>query len=173
VKSHALVTARLTDSGLLVSLDDAVPEKIVSINRLLPMRTRDDFIPIVALSLRRKQDNAHLIYQNSLTITNKKIAGDARCGKGLNSRSAVRFWPTKLQKTKSYKRKRSFWVASRRVIRCNALKKDGTYGEGLFLLSRLTGQEFDRGFRGFLTDFRQQPMVSDLFPLLAFQLLKD
>ena len=81
MKSHALVTARLTDSGLLVSLDDAVPEKIVSINRLLPMRTRDDFIPIVALSLRRKQDNAHLIFQNSLTITNKKIAGDARCGK--------------------------------------------------------------------------------------------
>ena len=81
MKSHALVTARLTDSGLLVSLDDAVPEKIVSINRLLPMRTRDDFIPIVALSLRRKQDNAHLIYQNSMTITNKKIAGDARCGK--------------------------------------------------------------------------------------------
>lgn len=81
MKSHALVTARLTDSGLLVSLDDAVPEKIVSINRLLPMRTRDDFIPIVALSLRRKQDNAHAIYQYSLTIINKKIAGDARCGK--------------------------------------------------------------------------------------------
>jgi hypothetical protein len=85
------VTARLTDSGLLVWLDDAVPEKIVSINRLLPMRTRDDFIPMVALSLRRKQDNAHTIYQNPLTTINKKIAGDARCGKGLNSRSAVRF----------------------------------------------------------------------------------
>jgi hypothetical protein len=37
---------------------------------------------------------------------------------------------TKLQKTKSYKRKRSFWVASRMVICCNALKKDGKYGEG-------------------------------------------
>jgi len=33
-------------------------------------------------------------------------------------------------KTKSYKRKRSFWIASRMVIRCNALKKDGKYGEG-------------------------------------------
>jgi hypothetical protein len=39
---------------LLVSLDDAVPEKIVSSNRLLPMRTRDDFIPMVAVSLRQK-----------------------------------------------------------------------------------------------------------------------
>ena len=45
------------------------------------MRTRDDFIPMVALSLRRKQDNAHTIYQDSLTTINKKIAGDARCGK--------------------------------------------------------------------------------------------
>ena len=41
------MTARLTDSGLLVSLEDAVPEKIVSINRLLPIRTRDDFIPML------------------------------------------------------------------------------------------------------------------------------
>jgi hypothetical protein len=111
------VTARLTDSGLLVSLDDAVPEKIVSINRLLPMRTRDDFIPMIALSLRRKQDKctrdlAKFVDDNQ----QKKSQVTPGAAKELNSRSAVRFCPSPYFP--------SFFSALQRITIRLAIQKD-------------------------------------------------